>query len=264
MISLEKPHLKWASSRLEGKTSWIFSSCGRCSGLTTGTSGTRSGDLTKGQSPCEFLWGLSGFLSRRCRGLRPCVESVPEPEDSTPVQTWILGYFWSLPRGVSPRLEWGNARALSFRAVAAVTCFPSRGSRDLWLSLLALPRGFPTRLSHEAFPRGFPTGLSQVPPWCESILGLKFEAVQGKQVSLEWTETSGRLWEWWHDAGVPLAFPVESASSRDATETPGILSRARRERIPPLELGGGNGAPLDVGGTLVLPLEWRRLCRGTS
>ena len=34
------------------------------------------------------------------------------------------------------------------------------------------------------FPRGFPTGLSHVPPWCESILGLKVEAVQGKQVSL--------------------------------------------------------------------------------
>ena len=44
---------------------------------------------------------------------------------------------------------------------------------------------FPWRLSHEAFPRGFPTGLSHVPPWCESILGLKVEAVQGKQVSLE-------------------------------------------------------------------------------
>ena len=34
-----------------------------------------------------------------------------------------------------------------------------------------------------------------MPPWCESILALKVEAVQGKQVSLEWTETSGRLWE---------------------------------------------------------------------
>ena len=51
--------------------------------------------------------------------------------------------------------------------------------------------GFPSRLSHEAFPRGFPTGLSHVPPCCESILGLKVEAVQGIQVSLEWTETSG-------------------------------------------------------------------------
>ena len=48
---------------------------------------------------------------------------------------------------------------------------------DLWLSL-------------EAFPRGFPTGLSHVPLWGESILGLKVEAVQEKQVSLEWTKTS--------------------------------------------------------------------------
>ena len=169
--------------------------------------------------------------------------------------TWILGYFWSLPRGDSPRIEWGHARALSSRAVAAVSRVPWRGSRDLWLSLEAFPRGFT---------RGFPTGLSHVPPWCESILGLKVEAVQGKQVFLEWTETSGGLWEWWHDPGVPLAFPMESASSLDAKGTPGILSRARTERIPPLELGGGNGAPLDVGGTLVLLLEWRRVCRGTS
>ena len=56
------------------------------------------GGLWKGQSPWELLGGLSGFLSRRCRGLRPCVESVPEPEDSSPVMTWILGYFWSLLR----------------------------------------------------------------------------------------------------------------------------------------------------------------------
>ena len=27
--------------------------------------------------PIEFLGGLSGFLFRRCWGLRPCVESVP-------------------------------------------------------------------------------------------------------------------------------------------------------------------------------------------
>ena len=52
-----------------------------------------------------------------------------------------------------------------------------------------------------------------MPPWCESILGLKVEALQGKQVSLDWTETSGGLREWWHDRGIPLAFPVESASS---------------------------------------------------
>ena len=124
--------------------------------------------------------------------------------------------------------------------------------------------GIPSRLSQKAFPLSFPTGLSHVPPCCESILSLKVEAVQGKLVSLEWTEASGGLWEWWHDPGVPLAFPVESAYSLDATGTPGILSRLRMERIQPLELGGGNEAPLDVGGTYVLRLEWRRVCRGTS
>ena len=153
MISLEIPQRKWASCRLEGRTSWIFSSCGRCSRLTTGTSGTRSGGLRKGQSPCELLGCLSGFLSRRCRGLRPCVEIVPEPEDSSPVLTWILGYFWSLPRGVSPCFEWGHARAISSRTVAALSGFPSRGSRDLCLSLEAFTRGFPTRLSHMVVPR---------------------------------------------------------------------------------------------------------------
>ena len=165
---------KWASSRLEGRISWIFSSWGRCSRLTTGTSGTRSGGLRKGHSPCELLGGLSGFLSRRCRGLRPCVESVPEPEDSSPVLTWILGYFWSLPRGVSPRLELG-ARTCAF--------LPCCSSSD------TLP--FAWIKGSVAFPRGFPTGLSHVPLWCESILSLKVEAVQGKQVSLEWTETFG-------------------------------------------------------------------------
>ena len=172
-MSLETPQRKWASSRLEGRTSWISSNCGRCSRLTTGTSGTRSGRLRKGQSPCELLGGLSGFLSRRCWSLRPCVESVPEPEDSSPVPepedsspvpTWILWYFWSLPRGVSPRVEWGPADAISSRALAAVSHFPSCGSRDLWLSLEASLRGFPTRLSHEAFPQGSPTchrGVSQ-------------------------------------------------------------------------------------------------------
>ena len=153
MISLETPQRKWASSRLEGRTSWIFSSCGRSYRLMTGTYGTRYGGLWKGQSPCELLGGLSGLHSRRSRGLRPCVESVPEPEDFAQVLTWILGYFWSLPRGVSPQLEWGHARAISCRAVAAASRFPSLGSRDLWLSLEAFPRGFPTRLSHRAVPR---------------------------------------------------------------------------------------------------------------
>ena len=57
--------------------------------------------------PMRVARGLSGFLSRQCWSLRHCVDSVPEPEDSSPVLTRNLGYFWSLPRGVSPRLEGG-------------------------------------------------------------------------------------------------------------------------------------------------------------
>ena len=115
-----------------------------------------------------------------------------------------LGVLPESPQGLSPRLKWWHARVLSSRAVAAVSRFPSRGSRDQRLSL---------EVSQEAFPRGLHTGLSHVPPWCESILLLKVEGVQGKQVSLEWTEISGGLWEWWHDPGNPLAFHVESASA---------------------------------------------------
>ena len=76
-------------------------------------------------------------------------------------------------------------------------CFPPQLYQHCHASLLVDQGicGFPSRLSHEAFPRGFPSGLSHVPPWCESIFGLKVEEVQGKQVSLEWTETSWGLWE---------------------------------------------------------------------
>ena len=118
--------------------------------------------------------------------------------------TWILGYFWSLPRGVSPRLVGGIH--VRFPPEMGQQCHASRRV-DQGIS------GFSSGLFHNAFTRGFSTGLSHVPTWCESILGLKVEAVQGIQDSLEWTETSGGLSDWGHDTGVHLAFPVERASS---------------------------------------------------
>ena len=63
--------------------------------------------------PMRVARGPLGITLPSMPGLRPCVESVPETEDSSPLLTWILGYFWSLPRGVSPPLEWGHARVLS-------------------------------------------------------------------------------------------------------------------------------------------------------
>ena len=103
--------------------------------------------------PMRVARGPLGIPLPSMPGPKTLCGSVPEPEDSSPVLTWILGFFWSLPRGVSPRYEWGHAQAVSSRAVAAASCFPSRGSRDLRLSIEAFPRGFPTRLSHRIVPR---------------------------------------------------------------------------------------------------------------
>ena len=107
----------------------------------------------------------------------------------------------------SPQGSQSSSRVGACTCAFLPSCSSSVALPFAWIKgSVAFQGGFPTRLSHEAFPRGYPTGLSHVPPWCESILGLKVDAVQGKQVSLEWTETSGGLWEWWHDPGVPLPF----------------------------------------------------------
>ena len=58
--------------------------------------------------PMRVARGPLGIPLPSMLGPRPCVESVLEPEDSSPVLTWILGYIWSLPRGVSACLEWGQ------------------------------------------------------------------------------------------------------------------------------------------------------------
>ena len=162
-----------------------------------------------------------------------------------------LGVFLESPQGSHSSSQVGACTCAFLPSCSSSVTLPFT-----WIKgSVAFPRGFPTRLSHRAVPRATVVCVD---------LRLKVEALQGKQVSLEWTETSLGLWKWWHDRGVPMAFPVESASSGDASGMPETLSRPHRERIPPLELGGGNRATLDVGGTFVLPLEWRRVSRGTS
>ena len=47
--------------------------------------------------PMRVAQGPLGIPLPSMPGLRPCVESMPEPEDSSPMLTWIFGYFWSLP-----------------------------------------------------------------------------------------------------------------------------------------------------------------------
>ena len=41
--------------------------------------------------PMRVARGPLGFPNRRCSGQRSCVESVPEPEDASPMLTLILG-----------------------------------------------------------------------------------------------------------------------------------------------------------------------------
>ena len=98
--------------------------------------------------PMQFLGGLFGFLSSRCRGLRSCVEYVPEPEDSSPVLTWILGYFWSLPR------ESVFVSCWACKCTFLPSCSSSVALPFAWIKgSVSFPQGFPTRLSHRAVPR---------------------------------------------------------------------------------------------------------------
>ena len=120
--------------------------------LTTGTSGTRSGGLRKGQSPCELIGGLSGFLSHRSRGRKHCVESVPEPEDSSPVLTWNLEY------SESPQGSQSSSRVGACTCIFLPSCSSSVTLPFEWIKgSVAFPPVFPTRLSHEAFSQGCPT-----------------------------------------------------------------------------------------------------------
>ena len=153
MISLEMPQRKWALLACRGEPPGFTRVAAGALGLRQGPQGPAL--VASGKtSPHASCSGASRDSSPGYAGAGDLVcEWVPEPEDSSPVLTWILGYFWSLPRGVSPRLEWGHPSALSSRAVAAVSRFPSHGSRDLWLSFEAFPRGFPTRLSQRTVPR---------------------------------------------------------------------------------------------------------------
>ena len=47
--------------------------------------------------PMQVAPGPFGIPLPSMTGPKIFVESVPEPEESSPVLTWILGYFWRIP-----------------------------------------------------------------------------------------------------------------------------------------------------------------------
>ena len=102
--------------------------------------------------PIRVAPGPLGFPLLSMPGLRPCVELVPEPEDSSPVLTWILGYFRVSPGGQS------SSQVVACTYAFLPSCSSSVTLPFEWIKgSVAYPRGFPTRLSHEAFPQGCPT-----------------------------------------------------------------------------------------------------------
>ena len=141
-----------------------------------------------------------------------------------------LGLLLESPQGSQSSSRVGVCTCDFLPSCSSSVTLPFAWIKDLWLSLEAFPRAFPRRLH---------TGLSHVAPWCESILGLKVETVQGKQVSLEWTETSGGLWE----CGTTLEFlspflwrapPLEMRQERreffPGQQRKEPVSRARRRK----------------------------------
>ena len=89
--------------------------------------------------------------------------SMPGPKTLCGVGPGNLGFLSSADMDLGVLLE-SPQGSQSLSRVGACTCaflprcsssvtLPSRGSRDLWLSLQAFPRGFPTRLFHRAVPR---------------------------------------------------------------------------------------------------------------
>ncbi|KAI4585945.1 hypothetical protein MJG53_006179 [Ovis ammon polii x Ovis aries] len=215
----------WSSSRL---------SCGERLLLRCDGNARKSFPKKQGKDP-------SSRARRQKRGSPGCVR---DPDASSRVETglshvhtwWesILGLNVKAVQGKQVPLEWTETSARSLGMVArpwsssrlscgerlllrcdgnAGNSLPTKQGKDPSSRARRRKRGSPGCVRDPGASSRVETGLSQVHTWWESIFGLNVKAVQGKQVPLEWTDTSGGLLEWWHDPGVPLAFPVESASS---------------------------------------------------
>ena len=150
--------------------------------------------------------------------LRPCVESVSEPERFLSIADMDIWVLLESPQGTQ-----------SLSRVGAFTCaiLPSCSSivtlSFAWIKgSVAFPRGFPTRLSHRAVPRAT---VVCVDPRLES------RNSAGKTGFPEWTETSGGLWE----CGSTLEF-----RSPILWRTPPLEMRRERQEFFPDHAGNGS------------------------
>ena len=122
-ISLKTPPRKRASTRVEGRISWFFSSCGRKRGVPLKL-------RQEPQGPAQVASGKSS-LHASCEGpLGIPLQLVPDPRSSIGSEAGTSGLLSSadmdlgvpmeFQRGVRPRIVWRHASQLSSRAVKVV------------------------------------------------------------------------------------------------------------------------------------------------
>ena len=152
MISLDKPQRKWASSRLEGRSSWIFR-------VAAGTL-----DLRRGLRD-PLWWPQERPVPMRVARwpLRIPLPSMPGPKTLLGVGARTRGFLSSADMDLGVLLESPQGSQSSSRVGACTFAFLLRCGSSVMLPFawfkgsVAFPRGFPSSLSHEAFPQGCPT-----------------------------------------------------------------------------------------------------------
>ena len=102
-----------------------------------------------------------------------------------------------------------------------------------------------------------PCRQSHVPSCCELIIGLTVKLVQGNQVYLEWIETLGSFGM----VARPLEFLATFKLRCDGN--PGIPFLTKQGKGPlSQDEEGKMRLFFSCGGTLSVPLEWKRVCWG--
>ena len=166
---------KTASSRVEGRISWFFSTCSRKPGVPL------SYDRTSGTCPCclrkvKSPWSCKGLLGVP-------LQSVQVPRSSSRVEAGTSGFFSSADLDLGVPMEFQKGSQASSSVETWKSAFLSSWKSSVRLSV-KLTQG------SVAFSRGA-TGLSYLPSCFELILGVVITSVQGSQVDLEWIGTSG-------------------------------------------------------------------------
>ena len=166
---------KRASSRIEGRISWFFSSCGRSLGFLSSCDGDFRDPFVLPQvswvSSCAAR-GLLGFLLSPCRRIGPCLQFSWETQCSSLAVTGMSGFFIKVQLG-SQALSGVKAWISAFLSSCAKGVrAPVEFRRGIW-----------------AFSRGS-AWETNLPSCCEGILEVPLEPVQGNQ---DLSRTEGAL-----------------------------------------------------------------------